>query len=79
MLTVAYDNPAGSGQMQSLLLKKQDLFERLRKIRELLGRALSLQDAKCALIAVVNEARAGKLGVVEDFNFSSVIDVELEV
>lgn len=65
--------------MSSFVLKKQDLFERLRKIRELLGRPLTLQDAKLALIAIVNEVRAGKSGVPEDFNFSSVIDVELEV
>ena len=78
LLTIVYDNPAGSEIMFTFVLKKQDLFERLRRIRELLGRSLTLQDAKYALIAVVNELRAGRLGVPEDFNFSSVIDVELE-
>ena len=78
LLTIVYDNPAGSGTMFTLTLKKQDLFERLRRIRELLGRPLTLQDAKYALIAIVNELRAGRIGVPEDFNFSSVIDVELE-
>ena len=77
-LTIVYDNPAGSGTVFTFTLKKQDLFERLRRIRELLGRPLTLQDAKYALIAVVNELRAGRIGVPEDFNFSSVIDVELE-
>ena len=77
-LTIAYDNPAGSEIMFTFALKKQDLYERLRRIRELLGRPLSLQDAKYALIAIVNELRAGKLGVPEDFNFAAVIDVELE-
>jgi hypothetical protein len=77
-LTIVYDNPAGSGTMFTFLLKKQDLFDRLRKIRELLGRQLTLQDAKLALLVIVNELRAGKSGVPEDFNFSSVIDVELE-
>ncbi len=78
LLTIAYDNPAGSGTMFTFALKKQDLFERLRRIRELLGRPLTLQDAKFALIVIVNELRAGRIGVPEDFNFSSVIDVELE-
>jgi hypothetical protein len=78
VLTVTYDNPVGSEEMHNLLLKKQDLFERLRRIRELLGRALTLQDAKYALVALVNEVRSGGLGVPEDFNFSAVIDVELE-
>lgn len=77
-MTVAYDNPAGSGIMFTFSLKKQDLFERLRRVRELLGRPITLQDAKLALIVVVNELRAGRSGVPEDFNFAGVIDVELE-
>ncbi|MCW4002408.1 MAG: hypothetical protein NWE95_00640 [Candidatus Bathyarchaeota archaeon] len=77
-LTIAYDNPAGSGTMFAFALKKQDLFERLRRIRELLGRPLTLQDAKLALLVIINELRAGRISVPEDFNFGAVIDVELE-
>ena len=76
--TIAYDNPAGSGTMFTFTLKKQDLFERLKRIRELLGRQLTLQDAKLALLVIINELRSGKSGVPEDFNFAAVIDVELE-
>ncbi|MCW4045234.1 MAG: hypothetical protein NWE94_06935 [Candidatus Bathyarchaeota archaeon] len=77
-LQIAFDNPAGSGAMSTFALKKQDLYDRLKSVRELLGRALTLQDAKQALVAVVNEVRAGKSTVPEDFNFASVIGVELE-
>jgi hypothetical protein len=77
-LQIAYDNPVGSGAMFTFTLKKQDLFERLKRIRELLGRTLTLQDAKQALVAIVNEVRVGRSSVPEDFNFTGVIGVELE-
>jgi hypothetical protein len=77
-LQIAYDNPVGSGNLYTFTLKKQDLFDRLKRVRELLGRPLTLQDAKQALVAIVNEVRAGKSSVPEDFSFAQVIDVELE-
>lgn len=77
-LQIAYDNPAGSGNLYTFTLRKQDLFDRLKLVRELLDRPLTLQDAKQALVAVVNEARAGKSSVPEDFNFTQVINLELE-
>jgi len=78
-LTITYDTPAESnGKLSSFTLKNEDLYERLKQIRELLGRPLTLQDAKQALGAIVNEVRAEKSSVPEDFDFTSVIGVELE-
>ncbi len=77
-LQIAYDNLVGKGELSTFTLKKQDLFERLKQIRELLGRPLTLQDAKQALVAIVNEVRAEKSSVPEDFDFTAFIGVELE-
>ena len=78
-LTITYDNPAGSGQMFSYGLRKQDLFDRLIQIRGLLGRALTITDAKQALVEIINEVRRNVAGIPQDFDFTPFINVELEV
>lgn len=78
MLTIIYDNPSGSGTLFTFKLRKQDLVDRLIEVKTLLGRPLTIADAKQALIAIVNEVRAGKTGIPEDFSFTPYIGIELE-
>jgi hypothetical protein len=78
VLTITYDNPAGSGQNFTFQLRKQDLVDRLIQVRTLLGRPLTLTDAKQALVAIINEVRQGQQGIPEDFNFTPYIGVNLE-
>jgi hypothetical protein len=78
VLTVAYDNPKESTTMSTFKLRKQDLVDRLIQIRSLLGRPLTLTDAKQALVEIINEVRSGQQGVPEDFDFTPYIGVELE-
>jgi hypothetical protein len=78
ILGIAFDNPSGSGKMQSFNLRKQDLVDRLVQVRQLLGRPLTLTDARQSVVAVVNEVRSGRQGVPEDFDFKPYIGVELE-
>lgn len=78
ILTIAYDNPKGSGTMFTYALRKQDLIDRLIQIRSLLGRALTLTDAQQALVEIINEVRQGQAGIPQDFNFTPYINVELE-
>lgn len=77
-LTLTYDNPKGSGTTFSFQLRKQDLVDRLITIRSLLGRPLTLTDAKQAIVEVINEVRIGQSGVPENFDFTPYIGVELE-
>jgi hypothetical protein len=78
ILTITYDNPAGSGQMFTYNLRKQDLFDRLTQIRGLLGRALTITDAKLALVEIINELRRNAAGIPQDFDFIPFTNVELE-
>jgi hypothetical protein len=77
-LTISYDNPAGSGKLFTFQVRKQDLVDRLIQIRLLLGRPLTLTDARQALLEIINEVRRGKSGVPENFDFTPYIGVELE-
>lgn len=60
------------------IIRFQDLIDKLKVVRELLGRPLKLQDAREALIAIVNEFRAGKRSIPEQFDLASWIGVDLE-
>jgi hypothetical protein len=78
VLTVSYDNPKGSGQLSIFQLRKQDLVDQLIDIRRLLGRLLTLTDAKQVLVSIINGVRSGQSGIPEDFDFAPYIGVELE-
>lgn len=78
ILMVTFDVPVGSGVLHVFGIHKQYLVDRLIKIRDLLGRPLTMADAKLALVQIINEVRRGKQGVPEDFDFTPYIGVELE-
>ena len=59
-------------------LRKQDLFDRLIQIRGLLGRVLTITDAKQALVEIINEVRKNAAGIPQDFDFTPYINIELE-
>lgn len=77
-LVLTFDNPSGSGNLSTFTVRMQDLVDRLITVRNLLGRPLTLTDARQALVAIINEVRKGKSGVPERFDFAPYIGVELE-
>lgn len=64
-LTITYDMQDET--TKTFKLNYLDLVERLKTVRQLLGRPLAVKDAKEALIAIVNEVRAGKKDLPESF------------
>jgi hypothetical protein len=78
VLTLTFDNPSGSGKMSTFNVQKRDLVDRLIQVRSLLGRPLTLTDARQVLVEIINEVRKGQQGVPEDFDFRPYIGVELE-
>ena len=60
-------------------VRKDDLVERLKLVRKTLGRPVTLTDVKQTTVALVNEVRAGKSPLPEDFNYADFIGVDLEV
>lgn len=59
-------------------VRKDELIERLKLVRKTLGRPITLTDAKQTIVALVNEVRAGKSPLPEDFNYADFIGVDLE-
>ena len=76
-LTISYDLPDGT---KSFKLNYLDLTDRLKTVRQLLGRPLIVKDAQEALIAIVNEVRAGKKLLPETFlaSLQAAVGVDLE-
>jgi hypothetical protein len=77
-LTITYDMPDEA--TKTFKLNYLDLVERLKTVRQLLGRPLTVKDAKEALIAIVNQIRAGKKDLPESFlaALQSSVGVDLE-
>lgn len=78
VLSIAYDSPKGSGKMTSYSLHYRDLVDRLVQVKSLLGRALTVADAQQVLVEIINEARANKSGIPQNFDFTPYVGVELE-
>jgi hypothetical protein len=78
-LTISYDLPDGT--VKTLKLNYLDLTDRLKTVRQLLGRPLVVKDTQEALIAIVNEVRAGKKLLPESFlaSLQAAVGVDLEV
>jgi len=74
-LTLQYDR---DGETFALTLNKTDLIERLKTVKQILGRPLTLQDAKLAIIKIINETRAGQKQLTEQFDFTQWIGTDLE-
>ena len=77
-LTITFDMPDET--TTTFKLNYLDLVERLKTVRQLLGRPLTVKDAKEALIAIVNQIRAGKKDLPESFlaALQSSVGVDLE-
>jgi len=74
-LTFQYDL---SGQVQTVVIDAKELVDRLKLLRELVGRPLTTTDMKNVVVAVINEIRTGKLPLVETFPYENYIGVNLE-
>ena len=76
IIRIQYDKDS---QVFTVDVRKDDLVERLKLVRKTLGRPVTLADVKQATVALVNEVRAGKSPLPEDFNYADFIGVDLEV
>ena len=76
IIRIQYDKDS---QVFTVDVRKDDLGERLKLVRKTLGRPVTLADVKQATVALVNEVRAGKSPLPEDFNYADFIGVDLEV
>ena len=78
LLTLSFDNPKGSGTMQTYTLRKDQLYNILAQVGTLLGRPVTLTDAQQSVVGIVNQIRAGTLLLPINFDFAPYVGVELE-
>jgi len=64
--------------VRSVEIDYKDVEERLRKVKELLGREPNEWDFKDAVKAIVNEMRAAKKPLEKKFPFEQFINTDLE-
>ncbi|MCP8308672.1 MAG: hypothetical protein H3Z53_09325 [archaeon] len=67
------------GKTISIIINKRDLNEKLKALRDLLGRDLTLQDLKDVIKSVITQIRKGETPFQQDFDYSELIGVDLEV
>lgn len=66
------------GSNHDLTIRKGDLDDRLREVKAVLGRRITKNDYRQAIITLVNEVRNGRYHVSDNIDFSSFIGVDLE-
>ncbi len=67
------------GKTFSIIMNKRDLNEKLKALRDLLGRDLTLQDLKDVIKSIITQIRKEEQPFQQDFNYSELIGVDLEV
>jgi len=65
-------------QTYNVKLSYNDVRERLKRIKDILGRSLAIQDLKFVIIKIINEIRANQIPLLERFDLSQFIEVDLE-
>jgi len=68
----------GNGEDQSVSFLLADVLERLKTVKQKLGRSMTLLDMKLVIIQIINEVRDGKSSLSERFDLSQFIGVDLE-
>ena len=75
ILLFEYDQDS---QVYSVKLSYNDIRERLKRVKDFLGRSLTVQDVKLVVIKIINEIRANQIPLLERFDFGQFIGVDLE-
>jgi len=55
-----------------------DITEKLRIVKQILGRSLTMNDVKDVIVNIVNQLRQAKTPLTERFDFTQYIGVDLE-
>jgi len=66
------------GKTNTLTIDTREIVERLKQVRSLLGRPLTLTDLRQIVVTMVNEIRQGKQPLLEVFPYENYIGVDLE-
>lgn len=76
--TLVFEADFPDGLVREVRIPAAELIERMRALRQLVGRELTLKDARDIIVAVVNQMRVSEKPLVERFDFSQFIGVDFE-
>lgn len=76
--TFTKDNGTPDPDILTLEVNKGELLERLQAVKKALGRALTTQDLRLAIVKLIDDVRSGKTGLTETFNWEQYVGVDLE-
>jgi len=72
------DALAPDGSITEVRIPAADLTERMRELKRLLGRDLTVNDLRDLVVALVNQMREGRKPLTERFDFAEYIGVDFE-
>lgn len=72
------DGLAPDGSVAEVKIPADDLAERMRMLKRLLGRSLTEKDMRDVIVALVNQMREGGKPLSERFDFAAYIGVDFE-
>lgn len=76
--TLVFDVDFPDGSVRELRIQSADLTDRMRELKRLVGRELTVGDLRNVIVAVVNQMREGKKPLTERFDLSQYVGVDLE-
>ena len=75
LLTIEYSTAAGA---VIITVDAEQVVDRLKQLRDLVGRAPTLQEAQEVVVQLINELRAGRQPLVEVIPWEDFIGIDLE-
>jgi hypothetical protein len=76
MLIFEADFPDKS--VKTVQIPLAEIVDKLKTVKQILGRNLTLQDARDVIITIVNQLRQEQTPITERFDFTPYIGVDLE-
>ena len=67
--------PEGTREVEIPL---SEIVEKLKTVKQILGRSVTVQDARNVIVTLVNQLRKQKAPITERFDFTPYIGVDLE-
>jgi len=74
-ITFQYDQ---EGQILTVTIDAREIVERMKTLKEIVGRTLTLTDLKNVIVTLINEIRQGKTPLLEVFSYEDYINIDLE-
>ena len=76
ILSIEYDF---EDKIMSIDIDKKDLDERLKALKELIGRDLTINDLKDVLKSIIDQIRKGNYPFPQEFDYNELIGQDIEV